>query len=221
MGRPRETLHLASNLALPLDASTQTFLIVGKRGSGKSSTATRFGEELIRAHVPIAVLDPVDVWWGLKAGRDGKSTGGLGVYVFGGKHADLPLEATAGALMADVLVDHRVSAVFVLRTFSNREKARFVSDFAEQLFKRNQDVLHVFAEEAHELMPQQWGAHTTWPFHAFGGWYHGQRLYVGAVDQAFVFALERAREIVLTATLPPTPFAFAFANAVAMNFTPA
>jgi hypothetical protein len=43
----------------------------------------------------------------------------------------------------------------VLRTFSNRDKARFVSDFAEQLFKRNREVLHLFAEEAHELMPQQ------------------------------------------------------------------
>lgn len=149
------TLHLASGLHLPLDAATQTFLIVGKRGSGKSSTGTRLAEQLIRAEVPVAVLDPVDVWWGLKAGKDGRPDGGLSVYVFGGDHADLPLEPTAGVLMADVVVDHRVSVVFVLRTFSNREKARFVADFAEQLFKRNREVLHLFAEEAHELMPQQ------------------------------------------------------------------
>lgn len=148
-------LHLASGLHLPVDAATQTFLVVGKRGSGKSSTGTRLAEQLIQAHVPIAVLDPVDVWWGLKAGQDGKPAGGVGIYVFGGDHADLPLEPTAGVLMADVLVDHRVSAIFVLRTFSNRDKARFVADFAEQLFKRNREVLHLFAEEAHELMPQQ------------------------------------------------------------------
>lgn len=148
-------VRLARDLSLQTEAATQTFLIVGKRGSGKSSTGTRLAEQMIRAGIPIAVLDVVDVWWGLKAGNDGKSSGGLNVYVFGGDHADLPLEPTAGALMADVLVDHRISAVFVLRTFSNRDKARFVADFAEQLFKRNREVLHLFAEEAHEAMPQQ------------------------------------------------------------------
>lgn len=140
---------------MPLDAATQTLLILGKRGSGKSSTATRFAEQLIKAGVPIAVLDPVDVWWGLKAGADGRREGGLDVYVFGGRHADLPLEPSAGALMADVVVDDRINAVMAFRTFSNREKAQFVSAFADRLFQRNQDALHLFCEEAHEVMPQQ------------------------------------------------------------------
>lgn len=148
-------LQLASNVSLPLDAATQTFLIVGKRGSGKSNTAVRLAEQLHRAKVPFAALDPVDCWYGLKAGADGRREGGLDVYVFGGAHADLPLEPTAGALMADVLVEHRISAVFVIREFSNREKARFVSAFADQLFRRNREVLHLFCEEAHEVMPQQ------------------------------------------------------------------
>jgi hypothetical protein len=148
-------LKIAEDLSLQLDAATQTLLIFGKRGSGKSSTATRFAEELIAAAVPIAVLDPVDVWWGLKAGKTGQREGGQEVYVFGGAHADLPLESTAGALMADTLVDHRINAVFVLRSFSNKEKARFVSDFAERLFARNRAAMHLFCEEAHELMPQK------------------------------------------------------------------
>lgn len=84
-------LTMADGLKLPIEAATQTLLIFGKRGSGKSSTATRFAEQLVAAGVPIAVLDPVDVWWGLKAGRDGKREGGLDVYVFGGAHQDLPL----------------------------------------------------------------------------------------------------------------------------------
>lgn len=149
------SLRLADGLALPADAATQTFLVVGKRGSGKSSTATRLAEQLIRAHVPVAVLDPVDVWWGIKAGADGTSEGGLPVYVFGGRHADLPLEPGAGSLMADVLVDDRLNAVMVLREFSNLDKARFVANFAERLYRRNQDPLFLIAEEAHELMPQQ------------------------------------------------------------------
>lgn len=151
---PRK-LHIGHGFHLPLDAATQTFLILGKRGSGKSSTATRFAEQLIDAHISIAVLDMVDVWWGLKAGADGRREGGKEVYIFGGRHADLPLEPTAGELMADVLVDHRINAVMVLREFSNREKAQFASGFADRLYRRNTEVLHLFAEEAHELIPQQ------------------------------------------------------------------
>lgn len=55
-----KTLKLADDLALPLDAVTQTFLVVGKRGSGKSNTAARFVEQLHRARLPFVVLDPVD-----------------------------------------------------------------------------------------------------------------------------------------------------------------
>src|SRR6266576_3094760 len=68
-------LRIADGLSLPVEAATETFLIVGKRGSGKSSTATRLAEQFIRSKVPIAVLDPVDVWWGLKAGATGTREG--------------------------------------------------------------------------------------------------------------------------------------------------
>jgi len=151
----KNPLRLAEGIALPLDAVTQTFLILGKRGSGKSSTATTMAEQMIRAKQTIAVLDPVDVWYGLKAGRDGRADGGLGVYVFGGDHADFPLEPSSGALMADILVDERISVIMVVRQFSNAEKARFVADFADRLYRRNREALHLFCEEAHEFMPQQ------------------------------------------------------------------
>jgi len=142
--------------ALKFDASigTETLLIVGKRGSGKSSTATRLFEQLVRFGHRAAVLDPVDVWWGVKAGADGKRDGGLEVVVFGGEHADMPLRPEAGALMADILVEHTMNAVMVLRGWSNRDRCRFVADFADRLFARNRDALHLFCEEAHQLMPQ-------------------------------------------------------------------
>jgi hypothetical protein len=37
---PEAELHLAPGLPLPLDAVTETFLILGTRGFGKTSTAT-------------------------------------------------------------------------------------------------------------------------------------------------------------------------------------
>lgn len=146
-------LELARGLALPVDLATETIFVCGKRGSGKTSTAVRLAEQLWHAKVPFVALDPVDVWWGLKASRSGRS-GGLGVYVFGGSHADLPLEPTAGAVMAEVVIEHRISAVLSLKHFTVGERARFVTDFAKRLYQRNREPIHIFLEEAHEVAPQ-------------------------------------------------------------------
>jgi len=147
-------LHIAEGLNLPIDLATQTILIVGKRGSGKSTTCVRLAEQFFKAKIPFVSIDPTDTWYGLKASKDGKGPG-LGVYIFGGRHADLPLESTAGALVADVVVDHRISAVLSIKHFSGRERGRFVSDFADRLYHRNTEPLHLFLEEAHEVAPQQ------------------------------------------------------------------
>lgn len=106
-------LQLASDLWLPADIATAVTLIAGKRGSGKTNTAKRLVEQLHAARVPFGVLDPVDVWWGLKAGRDGSREGGLPIYVFGGKHQDYPLASTGGALMADLFVEGSRSMGYV------------------------------------------------------------------------------------------------------------
>jgi hypothetical protein len=146
-------LKLAKNLSLPVDAVTQTFLIVGKRGSGKSNTAARFVEQLHHAGIPFVVLDPVDTWWGLKAGLDGGR--GLDVYVFGGRKADLPLEAGAGALIAEVLCEHRLPMVLSVKHLSGRERSTFMVAFAQTLFQKwSGGPLHMVLEEAHELAPQ-------------------------------------------------------------------
>jgi uncharacterized protein len=147
-------LHLAEDLALPVDAATQTFLVVGKRGSGKSTTAARIVEQLLAAKIPVAVLDPVDSWYGLKASSDGKGQG-HSVYVFGGRHADLPLEAGAGALIAEFLCEHRAPLVLSCKHLSGLERSRFMVDFAMTLYRKwTGGVLHLVLEEAHELAPQ-------------------------------------------------------------------
>ena len=146
-------LRLAGDLALPVDAVTQTFLIVGKRGSGKSNTAARFVEQLHHAGLPFVVLDPVDTWWGLKAGLAGGP--GLNVYVFGGAHADLPLQAGDGALLAEVLCEHRMPMVLSVKHLSGRARSDFMVAFAQTLFQKwAGGPLHLVLEEAHELAPQ-------------------------------------------------------------------
>lgn len=89
------TLAIAPDLDLPLEAVTETFAILAKRGKGKTNTAVVMAEEMIGAGLPVVVLDPVGVWWGIRSSADGKAPG-LPVVIFGGDHADLPLEEHAG-----------------------------------------------------------------------------------------------------------------------------
>jgi hypothetical protein len=99
----------------------------------------------------------VDTWWGLKAGRDGGN--GLDVYVFGGRKLDLPLNAGDGALIADVLCEHRVSMVLSVKHLSGRERSGFMVAFAQTLFQKwGGGPLHLVLEEAHEFAPQMGGS---------------------------------------------------------------
>jgi hypothetical protein len=150
----RRALQLAKNLTLPIDAVTQTFAIFGKRGSGKTNGATVLVEELLRANLNVVVLDPVDAWWGLKSSFDGKKPG-LPIYVFGGPHGDLPLESTAGALIADLVVKERLPLVLSMKSWGVAERARFVTEFAKQMLKTNSEPVMVVLEEADAFIPQR------------------------------------------------------------------
>ena len=102
-------LHLADNLSLPLDACTQTFAWIGRKGSGKTYGAGKLVEELLKASVQTVILDTVGNWYGLRIAADGKGKG-FDVPVFGGLRQDLPLLSTAGEVVADVVMDSRRSA---------------------------------------------------------------------------------------------------------------
>jgi len=153
-------LMLADNLMLPIEAVTETFAILGKRGKGKTNTAVVLVEELIGAGLPTVVIDPTGVWWGLRSSADGKRAG-LPVVIFGGEHGDLPLEATAGILVADTVVDHRHPVVIDLSGLSKTSGRRFVTEFLERLYHRNREVLHIAIDEADLFAPQRVGADTA------------------------------------------------------------
>jgi hypothetical protein len=148
------TLRLAEDLVLPLDAITQTFGVLAVRGAGKSNLAAVMAEEFAQAHLPFVVIDPVGSWFGLRSSADGKGPG-LALPIFGGRHGDVPLEATGGALLADVVVDERLSCVIDTSELSESAKIRFLTDFAERLYRRNTEPLHLFLEEADDYLPQR------------------------------------------------------------------
>jgi uncharacterized protein len=147
-------LRLSPEVSLPQDAVTQTFAVLGKRGSGKTNTAGVLTEQLVKAGLPVVYVDPIGVTWGLRHSRDGKAPG-LPVIILGGEHADVPLEETGGVVIADFVIEHRQPAVLDLGLFSKGAQRRFMVDFAERLYLKNRDALHVMLDECDTFVPQR------------------------------------------------------------------
>ncbi len=64
-------ITLSHGLHLSLEAVTQTFAVLGKRGSGKTNTSGVMTEQMIKAGLPVVVIDPIGVWCGLRHDADG------------------------------------------------------------------------------------------------------------------------------------------------------
>lgn len=148
------SLKISRNLSLPDEAVTQTFAILAKRGVGKTYTASVMVEEMLKANLPVVVLDPIGVWWGLRSSADGKKPG-LPITIAGGDHADVPITPDNGEILANLVVDEKISIVIDLSHFRKGEQTRFVTDFAETLYHRNRTALHVIADEADAFAPQR------------------------------------------------------------------
>jgi uncharacterized protein len=149
-----KSFHIARDLSLPIEAAETTWAILGKKGSGKSTTAVDLVEEILKhAQIPVAVLDPTGVWWGLQSTAAG-DTKGFPVTIFGGEHKNLPLEAPAGELMADLVAEDRVSCVFDLSGFGVRELQRFAYDFLTRLYAKNRHAMFLVLDEADDFAPQ-------------------------------------------------------------------
>lgn len=174
-------LHIAPGLVLPLDAATQTFGIVAKRGVGKTYTALVMAEEMFGAGLPFVFVDPMGVCWGLRASADGRGPG-LPILVLGGEHGDVPLEPTAGEVIAEFVVQERQSVVLDISLFRKGEQVRFATDFAEYIYHHNRKPLHIFLDEADMFAPQK-------P-------YKGQERMLGATED--LVRRGRARGIGLT-----------------------
>jgi len=147
-------LKIAGDLALPLEAVTQTFAVLAKRGVGKTYTALVLVEELLKAGLQTVVVDPIGVTWGLRASADGQRPG-LPIVILGGDHGDVPLELGSGELIADLVVEEGIAVVLDLSRFRKGEQTRFMTDFCERLYHRNRAPLHLVLDEADAFAPQR------------------------------------------------------------------
>ena len=145
------TLHIGhagkKRFELPLDAVTQTFGILARKGAGKTYGAGVMAEELLKAGQQIVILDPIGAWWGLRSK--------FPIAILGGDHADIPIRPTSGAEIARFVVNERLSVLIDVTEFGVSESRQFVADFAGTFYKLNRDPVHLFLEEADEFIPQQ------------------------------------------------------------------
>lgn len=154
------TLRIANDLRIPLDVVTETLGILGIKGSGKTTTAKVLTEELTKAGQQVAVIDPLGVWYGLRSSADGQSAG-LPFVILGGDHGDVPLESTAGELVADFVIAEHVPVVLDLSLFRKAEMRRFTTAFLSRLYHRNREPLHLMIDEADLFAPQRPGKDET------------------------------------------------------------
>src|SRR5690606_29014268 len=83
--------------AIPDEALDDRLAFVGTSGSGKTYAAGTAVERLLASGARVGIIDPLDVWWGLRLKSDGVRPG-FPVVIFGGSHGDLPITENAGAV---------------------------------------------------------------------------------------------------------------------------
>lgn len=114
-------------------------------------------EEMFKAKIHWVAIDPKGDWYGMRASADGKSDG-LPIPIFGGRHGDIPLEPSAGQMIADLVVDTGLTCIIDTSELTEGEKIRLLDAFADRLFRRkrdDQDPTHLFLEEADDYIPQR------------------------------------------------------------------
>lgn len=151
------SIKIADKIELPLNAITQTFAQIGRKGAGKTYLASMIAEQMLDAHAQVIVIDPIGNWWGLRVGKDGKSKG-KEIFIIGGSHKDVSLSVEAGREIARFLVETNISVVLDISEFRKNERKRFVTDFAEEFYhlkKRKPTPVHIFLEESQKFVPQR------------------------------------------------------------------
>ena len=140
-------------LPIPREAINQHAIMLGKTGSGKSSAMRVLVEKLLDEAQPVAIIDPKGDWWGLKSSASGKEDG-YPVVIFGGEHADVPLNARAGATVAELAATGNRPCIIDLGGWMPGERTQFWIDFASTFFKASRGRRWLVIDEVHNLAPK-------------------------------------------------------------------
>lgn len=152
------SLHISPDLDLPVDAATQTFAFIARKGAGKTYAAGKLAECMLDAGIQVVILDSVGNWWGLRLSADGKSPA-YDVPVIGGLRGDIPLEATGGHLIADIITETGRSLIVDISQFSKADRQKFATALAQRLWQskkaeRHPSPIHLIIEESQLIVPE-------------------------------------------------------------------
>ena len=142
-------------LPFPPAALDQHLIALGKTRSGKSSKLRVIIEYVLDMHTaPVTIIDFKGDWWGLKSDADGKHAG-YPIVIFGGKHADVPLNPRAGKAVAELLSGGNRSAILDLKGWAPSDKVRFYIDFISRTFQlQDGGKRYIAIPEAHNVAPK-------------------------------------------------------------------
>lgn len=138
---------------IPSAILSQHLIVLGKTGAGKSSVLRLLVESLLHDQKPVCIIDPKGDWWGLKSSADGKHAG-YPVVIFGGDHADVPLNSHAGAQIAELVATGNRPCIVDVGMLTMGERTRFFIDFAAGLFRYSRGPRWLIIDEVHNFAPQ-------------------------------------------------------------------
>lgn len=142
-----------SKLPFPVAVLDQSAVFLGKTRSGKSSKLRLIVEYLLDANKPVGIIDPKGDWWGIKSSADGKSAG-YKVVIFGGEHADVPIDRHSGKAVAELVAAANRPYIVDLKGWRVGDRTQFFIDFAETLFRLTKGHRWLVIDEVHNFAPQ-------------------------------------------------------------------
>lgn len=143
--------------AIPDAALDDRLAFVGTAGSGKTYAAGTAVERLLARKARCVIVDPLDVWWGLRLRADGVTPSVFPVVIFGGAHADLPINEHAGTLLGETVAGTSESCIVSLGEFGTKAaERRFMLAFLTAFYRHaNNEPVHLIFDEADMWAPER------------------------------------------------------------------
>lgn len=131
---------------------------IGTSGSGKTYNAGGGVERLLQSGARVVIVDPLDVWWGLRLTASGEPSR-FTLPIFGGDHGDLPLDAHHGKLIGETVATMAESCIVSLGAMKTKEAERsFMLAFLEAVYRHaSGNPFHIVFDEADLWAPQSVG----------------------------------------------------------------